>query len=139
MIWYKFHYGDYLTHTAHLADAEDLAYRRLLDYYYMSEKPLPLDTKTVARHIRIDLDITEVVLSEFFEQTPEGWKNTRCDNEIERYNNQCVKNQNVGKRGGRPKLETDSVNDSVSVGLNPLFVRLLGLPPLFPISLLVAT
>jgi len=38
VIWYKFHLGDYITHTTHLSDAEDLAYRRLLDLYYMSEK-----------------------------------------------------------------------------------------------------
>ncbi len=25
MIWYKFHIGDYLAQTTHLADAEDLA------------------------------------------------------------------------------------------------------------------
>lgn len=48
MIWYKFHIGDYLTHTVHLSDAEDLAYRRLLDLYYMSEKMIPLDTEAVA-------------------------------------------------------------------------------------------
>ena len=43
MIWYKFHLGDYITHTLHLSDAEDLAYRRLLDLYYMSEAPIPLE------------------------------------------------------------------------------------------------
>ena len=59
MIWYKFHIGDYLTHTVHLSDAEDLAYRRLLDLYYMSEKMIPLDMEAVARKIRLDLDITE--------------------------------------------------------------------------------
>ena len=31
MNWYKFNIGDYLAETTHLADAEDLAYRRLLD------------------------------------------------------------------------------------------------------------
>ena len=62
MIWYKFHLGDYITHTLHLSDAEDLAYRRLLDLYYMSEEPIPLNTELVARKIRLDLDITESVL-----------------------------------------------------------------------------
>ena len=56
MIWYKFHLGDYITHTLHLSDAEDLAYRRLLDLYYMSEAPIPLDTNAVSRKIRLDLD-----------------------------------------------------------------------------------
>jgi uncharacterized protein YdaU (DUF1376 family) len=84
VIWYKFHLGDYITHTTHLSDAEDLAYRRLLDLYYMSERPIPLDTESVSRKIRLDLDITESVLSEFFERTEEGYRNHRCDAEIPR-------------------------------------------------------
>jgi uncharacterized protein YdaU (DUF1376 family) len=51
MIWYKFHIGDYLTHTVHLSDAEDLANRRLLDLNYMSEQEIPLDMDAVARNI----------------------------------------------------------------------------------------
>lgn len=103
MIWYKFHLGDYITHTLHLSDAEDLAYRRLLDLYYMSESPIPLDTESVARKIRLDLDITESVLGEFFEHTKEGYRNARCDAEIAKYQHQVATNRSLGKRGGRPK------------------------------------
>lgn len=111
MIWYKFHLGDYITHTLHLPDAEDLAYRRLLDLYYMSEKPIPLDIDSVARKIRIDLDITESVLKEFFEHTENGYRNHRCDAEIAKYQHQVETNRNLGLRGGRPRkkpLETES-------------------------------
>ena len=110
MIWYKFHLGDYITHTTHLSDAEDLAYRRLLDLYYMSEKPIPLDTQAVSRKIRLDLDITESVLSEFFEITDEGYQNIRCDAEIAKYQHQVATNRSLGKRGGRPK-KTESVTE----------------------------
>jgi uncharacterized protein YdaU (DUF1376 family) len=103
VIWYKFHLGDYITHTTHLSDAEDLAYRRLLDLYYMSEKPIPLNTESVSRKIRLDLDITESVLGEFFEKTENGYFNYRCDAEIVRYNKQVENNRSLGKRGGRPK------------------------------------
>ncbi len=111
MIWYKFHLGDYITHTTHLSDAEDLAYRRLLDLYYMSEAPIPLDATMVARKIRLDLDITESVLGEFFERTEEGYRNARCDAEIAKYQHQVETNRSLGKRGGRPKKtepETES-------------------------------
>lgn len=108
MIWYKFHLGDYITHTTHLSDAEDLAYRRLLDLYYMSEKQIPLNTESVSRKIRIDLDITEAILDEFFERTDEGYFNSRCDAEIARYNKQVETNRSLGKKGGRPK-KTESV------------------------------
>ncbi len=117
MIWYKFHLGDYITHTTHLSDAEDLAYRRLLDLYYMSEAPIPLDTAFVARKIRLDLDITESVLSEFFEATEEGYQNTRCDAEIAKYQHQVATNRSLGKRGGRPK-KTESETES-KPNMNP--------------------
>ena len=111
MIWYKFHLGDYITHTTHLSDAEDLAYRRLLDLYYISEKPIPLNTESVARKIRLDLDITESVLGEFFEKTESGYLNYRCDVEIAKYQAQVANNQRLGKLGGRPK-KTESVTES---------------------------
>ncbi len=111
MIWYKFHLGDYITHTTHLSDAEDLAYRRLLDLYYMSEKPIPLDTDAVSRRIRLDLDITESVLNEFFDKTPEGYRNSRCDAEVDKYQQRVETNRSLGLRGGRPK-KTESVSES---------------------------
>ncbi len=111
MIWYKFHIGDYLTHTVHLSDAEDLAYRRLLDLYYMSEKMIPLDTESVARKIRLDLDITESVLNEFFERTEEGYFNNRCHVEVTKYQHQVENNRQLGKRGGRP-AKTESKTES---------------------------
>jgi uncharacterized protein YdaU (DUF1376 family) len=111
MIWYKFHIGDYLTHTVHLSDAEDLAYRRLLDLYYMSEKAIPLDTESVARKIRLDLDITESVLNEFFEHSENGYYNHRCHVEITKYNHQVENNRQLGKRGGRP-LKTESITET---------------------------
>lgn len=112
MIWYKFHLGDYLTHTMHLSDAEDLAYRRLLDLYYMSERPIPLDTEAVARKIRLDLDITESVLNEFFERTEAGYRNQRCEYEIGKYQHQVATNTALGKRGGRPKKTESEPNQN---------------------------
>ena len=103
MIWYKFNIKDYLASTAHLSDAEDLAYRRLLDLYFLSEKPIPLDRDAVARKIRLDLDITEAVLDDFFEETGAGYVNARCEAEIAKYVNQVRVNRELGKKGGRPK------------------------------------
>ncbi len=122
MIWYKFHLGDYITHTTHLSDAEDLAYRRLLDLYYMSEKPIPLNTESVSRKIRIDLDITESVLGEFFEKTENGYFNHRCHVEVAKYQSQVANNQRLGKLGGRPK-KTESVTESEPNG-NPKKIKI---------------
>ena len=81
---YPFHLVDYAAHTAHLEPLEDLAYRRMLDAYYLREEPLPADPKDVARLIRLrahESDV-ELVLVEFFTLTDAGWMHARCDTEL---------------------------------------------------------
>lgn len=85
MKWYKFAAADYILKTAHLSDAEDLAYRRLLDMAYLSERPIPLDVGLVSRRVRLDQDIVEQVLSEFFDKTEAGYRNRRVEEEVEAY------------------------------------------------------
>ena len=110
MIWYKFHIGDYLTHTIHLDDADDLAYRRLLDLYYLSEKPLSLDINNVAKKVRMDPEIVEPMLREFFERTEEGWRNPRADAEIEKYNEKCSVNRDSAAARYAKKAEKNVSN-----------------------------
>jgi uncharacterized protein YdaU (DUF1376 family) len=86
---YAFNVGDYAAATAHLSDAEDLAYRRLLDAYYAREAPLPADEAACCRLARATTaqarKAVGVVLREFFEATADGWRQKRCDDEIERW------------------------------------------------------
>jgi len=84
MNYFPFHVGDYMAHTAHLEPLEDLAYRRLLDLYYLRESPLPADVAELARLIRLRSSVQEIeaVLGEFFSLTDEGWSHVRCDAEI---------------------------------------------------------
>ena len=99
MIWYKFHVGDYIIHTLHLADAEDLAYRRLLDLYYMTEKPIPNDLELVCKKVRLDAEVVEPVLKEFFKPTSDGWVNQRCDQEINQYTKFVDRMNKISKKG----------------------------------------
>ena len=103
MHYYKFNIGDYARSTRHLTNDEDLAYRRLLDMYYETEAPIPLETQWVARRIRMDVDDVEVLLNDMFIRTEEGWRHPRCDADIEEYHRQAERNRENGKRGGRPK------------------------------------
>ena len=86
MNYYPFHIGDYLSATRHLSWEEDAAYRRLLDTYYTTEKPLPLELRQVFRLVLATTDsqreAVETVLNEFFVETPNGWVNARADGEI---------------------------------------------------------
>lgn len=93
MNYYPFHLGDYATHTAHLDLLEDLAYRRLLDLYYLREAPIPSDVNETARLIRMrgNTDAIETVLHEFFEPTDDGWRHGRCDEELARMQDKQAK------------------------------------------------
>ncbi len=86
MNYYPFHLGDYTADTAHLEPMEDLAYRRMLDLYYRTEKSLPHDASEVARLIRLRSEVAAVqaVLTEFFTQWSEGWCHERCEAELAR-------------------------------------------------------
>lgn len=97
MNFYPFHLGDYHAHTGHLEPFEDLAYRRMLDAYYLREGALPKDPAEVARLIRMRANVAEVkaVLAEFFQEQDDGWHHGRCDVEIAKYQAMV----NGGKKG----------------------------------------
>lgn len=103
MNYFPFHIGDYRAATAHLSNEEDLAYRRLLDMYYDSEQPIPLETQWVSRRLRLDTQHIENVLFDFFTKQDDGWHHVRCDREIAEYVRNAEKNRTNGKKGGRPK------------------------------------
>ncbi|MEY2870420.1 MAG: hypothetical protein RLZZ146_343 [Bacteroidota bacterium] len=84
MHYYQFNIGDYKSHTEHLSEMEDLTYRRMLDWYYLHEKPLPTDYGEIARLIRMrsHIDCIAVVLHEFFDLVDGGWIHHRANAEI---------------------------------------------------------
>ena len=116
MNYFPFHLGDYAAHTAHLEPMEDLAYRRLLDLYYLREGPLPTDIQTTAKLIRMRSKAADVeaVLREFFVSTEAGWRHARCDFEItEMCRRQQVAKDKANKRWhGKP---TEPSNAAASI------------------------
>jgi uncharacterized protein YdaU (DUF1376 family) len=103
MHYYQFNIGDYIKNTLHLSLMEDLAYRRLLDLYYDSEQPIPNDIPRLARRLRLEPQVVQIVLDEFFTLTDEGYKNHRADLEIASYHEYMAKQKANGSKGGRPK------------------------------------
>ena len=85
MHYFQFHIGDYKSHTHHLSLLEDLAFRRLLDHYYLHE--IPIKQREIARQIGMREHEQEVltVLEEFFVSTDKGYINPRADDEIAKY------------------------------------------------------
>ena len=68
----------------HLSEIEDLAFRRMLDWCYLHEKPLPFDIDEISRQIRMrpHSESIAIVLQEFFEKNDDGWINLRVIQEI---------------------------------------------------------
>jgi len=101
MHYYQFNIGDYMSHTRNLNLMEDLAYRRLLDEYYLHERPLNGGLTDVARQIGMldDKYSVEYVLEQFFVPTKDGtgWENARCDREIQQYRERLSNASKAGK------------------------------------------
>jgi len=107
MHYYQFNIKSYQTATLHLSNEEDLAYRRLMDFYYdgenfISAKPnkataLPL----LSRRLRVGIAELESVLNEFFTFEDECWKNEYCDQVIADYRLFQEKQRANGSKGGR--------------------------------------
>ena len=100
--------------TAHLSPVEECFYRRALDWYYVNEKPLPLDLNQVNRYLRANTKTDKVavvtVLSDFFKKTASGFVHTRCEIELEKFRSKADANRENGKLGGRPKKNSNLKN-----------------------------
>lgn len=104
MHYFQFHIGDYRAATAHLSNLEDLAYRRLLDWYYDTEQPIALrDVDKIARRIRIDPVTVETVLRDMFEPDGDIFRNSRADQEIAKFHEL----QDASKRGAAKRWHKD--------------------------------
>ena len=99
MHYYQFNIGDYASHTRHLDLLEDLAYRRLLDLYYLHERPLSNDASVVAKQIgmRDHAALVRDVLNEFFEHSQEGYASSRADKEIAHFHSKIEQASRAGK------------------------------------------
>lgn len=110
MHYYQFNIGDYLSHTTHLSDAEDLAYRRMLDLYYQTEQPFE-SIYLVARKVRSTPEVVETILNEFFEPDENGlWHNPRADLEISKYHAKAdsARKANQKRWGSEADLKSDT-------------------------------
>lgn len=95
MNFYEHHLGDYIRDTAHLTLTEEGVYRRLLDQYFIREKPLPLDfnelRKLIRARYRNDSKTLKFILSEFFVAESDGYHQKRADDTIAAYKAKKIK------------------------------------------------
>jgi uncharacterized protein YdaU (DUF1376 family) len=131
MHYYQFNIGDYASHTRHLDLDEDLAYRRLLDMYYLHERPLNVDSAVVAKQIgmREKVQVVQDVLNEFFQLGEEGWVNDRADKEIKHFHSKIQQASRAGKasaerRSSARSTDVQPTNKQETINKNQFTVSL---------------
>ena len=113
MHYYQFNIGDYISHTSHLTNDEDLTYRRLLDLYYQTEKSFSIaDLHKIARKVKSNEEIVMLILHEFFEFNVDdnSWHNKRADSEIKAYQSKAdsARKANQIRWGSERHLKSDT-------------------------------
>jgi uncharacterized protein YdaU (DUF1376 family) len=76
---------DYRADTGHLTLIEDIVYRRLLDEYWVTGKPLPDDEKRLATIVKMSLKQFKIVfpaVKRFFKSTGQSLTHRRVDEEL---------------------------------------------------------
>ena len=120
MNYYKRNLGDFARDTAHLSQGQIGAYDLMLDWYYANERPLPANKDDVYRIARAftkdEKKATDKVLTDFFSATPAGWIQKRAGEELARYAKQREVNRVLGKKGGRPKKQTEQEPNENRIG-----------------------
>ena len=117
MHYYQFNIGDYASHTQGLSLLEDIAYRRLIDQYYLSEKPPKGDCLEISRSIGMREHSSEVcyVLEKFFVNKKNGWVHSRVEREISEYKNGQKNKSKAGKASAEARklkaIENTQEND----------------------------
>jgi uncharacterized protein YdaU (DUF1376 family) len=120
MHYFQFHIGDYKSHTHHLTVIEDIAYRRLLDHYYLHEAPIK--QRDIARQIGMRDHEQEVlsVLNEFFVSTENGFINDRADRAIAEYHGKKEQASKAGKASAERRSNARSTDVQPTINQEPI-------------------
>jgi len=111
MHYFQFEIKEWVSNTAHLSLEEEAIYLRLVNWYYDSEKPIPRDTATLFRKLRIvdQCGIAQMILNEFFIPLETGeWIHKRCDAEIEKYHAKVEQASKAGKASAQKRFNSRS-------------------------------
>jgi uncharacterized protein YdaU (DUF1376 family) len=123
MHYYQFNIGDYASHTRHLNVIEDCAYRRLLDFYYLHEKPIK--QHDIARQINMREHEQEVlsVLNEFFLSSEDGFESPRANKEIEHFHSKIVQASKAGKASAERRFNGRSTDVQPTNNHKPITIN----------------
>jgi len=137
--YYQFNIGDYASHTSRLTPIEDIAYRRMLDLYYLNEQPLNGCAMDVAREIGLSehVNSVEYVLGKFFDENENVFSQKRIDLEIKKYKSNAKNKSRAGKASAKARkvkasskvtdveqvLNTNSTDEQLNINHKPLTIN----------------
>lgn len=112
--------GDYQRHTGHLTLAQDGAYRRMMDHYYSTEKPLPADRMALYRICgaleKEERKAVDSVVDQFFSESDGLLYHQRIEEEVqiaqEKIANLKENASNGGKQSGKSRSSKNEANAS---------------------------
>lgn len=103
-------------------------YRDMIEVYYDTEKPLPVDIDDLCHIIGARTEEDRKIVAELlrykFEKTEDGFRKTRCDAEIAIYRAKAGAAKANGRKGGRPlkpKANPEKPSGFLS-GSDPVFL-----------------
>ena len=121
MHYFNFQIKEWIANTTHLTLEEEAIYLRLINYYYDSEKPIPIEGNpvnrefaSIIRKLRLTSHYEAVlaILDEYFTLTEAGWIHERCDQELAKYHALIE----GGKRGAEKRWGRDRVAMAPALG-----------------------
>ena len=100
MNYVQFHWGDWVRSTQDLTALEKGVYIDLLQRYYQKERPLTdEECKRIARaYANAEQEAMQYVLQTFFTKDAEGYRNSRCDEEIAKANGVSRKRADAARK-----------------------------------------
>ena len=106
MNFYKRFIGDIQRKTGHLSLMQFGAYDRLLDHYYATAQPLPLNLNSCYRIAsaitKLEKQAVQFVLAQFFDVSEGGYVQKRVEEMLEEARSRIASSQQNGRKGGRP-------------------------------------
>ena len=116
--WFPWYPTLYRADTADLTLAEDGAYRRLIDEYMVTRRPLPDNDQALARITGVSLaewlDLSSR-LRHFFTANNRTLHHKRCDIELDRQDRHTRLRTEVGKKGAEARWS--NINDINALGM----------------------
>lgn len=107
MNYYQFHIGDFRSGTINMSRHSRWIYRDMMDVYYDSEEPLPLDMDVLCDMLGVSSDDEKEIVRRHlrfkFDMTDAGYTHEVCEKVISEYRAKADVARANGKLGGRPK------------------------------------